>query len=129
MIRYALLVYDLEGSLEELVPEGKRSLHRGHANLGEVARESGLEQVAHYRLRPSTHTITVRAGTAGPIRSEGAASAASGTLRALYLVESRDLEAVVELAGRLPAVELGATAEVWPLAEPHPTARHQPNES
>jgi len=123
---YALLVYDLDGSLKELAAENKRRLHRGHAKLGEVTRggSGSLKPPAHYRFRPSQHTTTVRAGSTGLIRSEGAASATSGTLRALYLVESPDFDAVVELAERLPAVEMGATAEIWQLAEPHPAAQH-----
>jgi hypothetical protein len=52
------------------------------------------------------------------ISREGPASAASGKLRALYLVESDDLDAVVALARRLPAVDAGATVEIWPLTEP-----------
>jgi hypothetical protein len=122
---YALLVYDLDGSLKELAADSKRGLHRGHAKLGEVTRGSGsVKPLAHYRFRPSKHTTTVHAGSTGLIRSEGAASATSGTLRALYLVESPDFDAVVELAERLPAVEIGATAEIWQLAEPHPAAQH-----
>ena len=52
------------------------------------------------------------------IRVDGPAGVASGGLRALYLVESDDLDAVVALAGRLPAVAAGATVQIWPLTQP-----------
>ncbi len=51
--------------------------------------------------------------------------AVSEALRALYLLESDDPAAVVDLAARLPAVHMGGTVEVWPLIEPHPDAREQ----
>lgn len=44
-------------------------------------------------------------------------------LRALFLLESDDVEAVLRLAGELPAIHLGGSVEVWPLIEPAPHGR------
>ncbi len=118
-MKYALLGYDLHGSLEKLAAEDKAALHAAHSMLHEDATvDASVNLIAHYRFRPSRLTTTVARGAHNPSRSEGPASDASSRLRALYLVESDSLEAVVEFAGRLPAVHTGATIEIWPLTEP-----------
>ena len=118
-MKYALLGYDLDRSLDELAVEEKRAVHRDHAALHRTANAgSGVTVIGHYRFRPAQQAITVQFAAGDPIRREGPASSASGTLRALYLVESDDLDAVVALASRLPAVGAGATVEIWPLSEP-----------
>jgi hypothetical protein len=120
-LKYALLAYDLDTGLDELAAEDKRTLHRTHASLQDGALPDGVTLITHYRFRPARQTITLRPSAHDLIREEGAASAASNTLRALYVVESEDPEAVLTVAGQLPALAAGATIEIWPLAEPHPS--------
>jgi hypothetical protein len=80
--------------------------------------------LAHYRLRPPEQTTTIRRVEDEIARTQGPSGAArEETLRALYLLESDDPDAVLELASRLPAVRIGATAEIWPLIEPTSGAR------
>ena len=119
-MKYALLGYDLDGTLDQLVGDSKRALHRRHAELGESAPiNPGVTIVAHYRFRP-TPLATIRhdADADTPIRVDGAASETSATLRALYILDSDDPDAVVQLAEQLPATSQGATVEIWPLTEP-----------
>jgi hypothetical protein len=118
-MKYVLLGYDLDRSLDDLAGPEKRSLHGRHAGLHKSQNtDSAVTVVAHYRFRPTQQATTVRLEEGELISREGPASAASGKLRALYLVESDDLDAVVALARRLPAVGAGATVEIWPLTEP-----------
>ena len=125
-MKYALLGYDSEGSLDALTPEDKRALHGAHRTLHDDAHatdNSSVRVLAHYRARPPRHTTTVRLAGDDIVTSEGPSAAASDALRALYLIESDDLAAVLDLAARLPAVRMGGTVEVWPLIEPHGQAR------
>jgi hypothetical protein len=117
-LRYALLGYDLDHALDELAAEDKRALHRTHASVNDNVLPDGVKLITHYRFRPARQTTTLRPSAHDLIREEGAASAVSSTLRALYIVESDDPEAVVTLAGQLPALAAGATIEIWPLGEP-----------
>ena len=118
-MKYALLCYDLDRSLDELAAPEKRAFHGGHAALHkEQNTSSGVTVVAHYRFRPAQHATTVQFTEGELIRAEGPAGVVSGGLRALYLVESDDLDAVVALAAGLPAIAAGATIEIWPLTEP-----------
>ena len=118
-MKYALLAYDLEGSLDELAPEDKAALHASHSTLREDETAHGRPTViAHYRFRPSRLATTVRLTQDGPLRTDGPASAQSDSLRALYVLEADDVDAVAELATQLPAVQHGATVEIRPLTEP-----------
>jgi hypothetical protein len=120
-MKYALLGYDADRSLEELAPEEKRALHVGHRALHDevtAAASASVRVIAHYRFRPAPLATTIRLGADALIRTEGPAAKASEALRALYLLESDDLDAVLDLAGRIPAVQMGGIVEVWPLTEP-----------
>lgn len=124
-MKYALLAYDTQGFLDSLPAEDKRSLHQAHRALHdehEAAAASSATVVAHYRLRPPRLTTTVRVAGDEILKAEGTSIEASEALRALYLVESDDPDAVLDLVARLPAVRMGATVEVWPLIEPDPHA-------
>lgn len=115
-MKYALLAYDPGGSLQELAAEDKRALHRGHATLHHD--ESRVTVIAHYRFRPARLATTISLVGDEPVERRGAASETSAGLRALYLLESSDADAVKDLARQLPAIQLGGTAEIWTLAEP-----------
>ena len=120
-MKYALLGYDTEGSLDSLDADDKRALHRGHRALHDdfqAAAGAAVRVIAHYRFRPARGTTTVRRADGEVVRTKGSASEKTEALRALYLVESDDSEAVLDLAASLPAVRMGGTVEVWPLIEP-----------
>ena len=119
-MKYALLAYDLEGSLDELAAADKAALHAAHASLSEneTPARNRVTVIAHYRFRPARLMTIVRLTADGPIRSEGPASIQSESLRALYVLEADDIDAAAELATRLPALQQGASVEIWPLAEP-----------
>jgi hypothetical protein len=125
-VKYALFVY-LHESWDDLPAEERRDLHAAHRAAHEEHRGSPAATVnvlAHYRLRPREQTTAVRRVGDEIARTQGPSGAArEETLRALYLLESDDPDAVVDLAGRLPAVRIGGTAEIWPLIEPTPGAR------
>lgn len=117
-MKYALLAYDLESSLDELASKDKAALHAAHSTLGEnETAHRSTTVITHYRFRPPRLTTTIRLTPDGLLRSDGPASARSETLRALYLLEGEGLDAIVELATRLPALQHGVTVEIRPLIE------------
>src|SRR5262245_60765443 len=120
-MKYALLGYDAEGSLDDLAAQEKRSLHRAHRALHDgvqAAANSSVTVIAHYRVRAALQPTTVRLAGDEVVRNEGPSAEGSNGLRALYLLESEDPDAVIDLAARLPAVRMGGTVDVWPLIEP-----------
>ena len=119
-MKYALLAYDTQGSLDTLPAEDKRSLHKEHRALHDehrAAAASSATVIAHYRLRPPRLTTTIRLAGDEIVQTEGPSVEASKGLRALYLLESDAPEPVLDLVTHLPAVRMGATVEVWPLIE------------
>jgi hypothetical protein len=114
-MKYAVLVYDSGSAWEGLSTIDKRALH----DPGEYQTiETGSVSVlAHYRLRSPNRTTTIRLGDGEVVRAEGAATSGSDGLRALFLLESADVEDVLEVAGQLPAVRMGGSVEIWPLIE------------
>jgi hypothetical protein len=127
-MKYAVLGYDGEGSLDVLPAEDKRTLHGAHRALHDdvqAAADSSVHVIAHYRFRPTRQTTTVRLAGDEIVKTAGPAAGASEALRALYLLESDDSDAILEFAARLPAVQMGGTVEVWPLTEPDQHGRQQ----
>ena len=121
-MKYALLGYDPDGSLDNLAAEDKRALHGGHRALhddAQTAADPSVRVIAHYRVRPPRHVTTVRLAENDTITREGPSTDATKALLALYLLESDDPDAVLDLVARLPAVRMGGTVEVWPLTEPN----------
>jgi hypothetical protein len=119
-VKYALLGYDTDGSLDALSPEDKRALHRAHRTLHDDFQAEGTASVnviAHYRFRPPRKTTTLRRAGDDVAGTEGPSSEATEALRALYLLDSDDPDAVLDFASQLPAVRMGGAVEVWPLTE------------
>lgn len=115
-MKYALLAYD-DASWDSLPAAAKRALHDPD-QYGAMA-NGPARPLAHYRLRPPRMTTTVRRHGDEVVQSEGPTTT-NASLRAIFLLESDDRDDVIDFAGRLPAVHLGGSVEVWPLIEPNP---------
>src|SRR5713226_3668741 len=118
-MNYALLVYIAPELLRGLSSEDKLSLHGG----GQPATSASASLVAHYRLRPPRTATTIRLNGDEIVKADGPSVEMREGLRALYVLESDEPDAVHDFASRLPAVRLGGTVEVWPLIEPGPHAQ------
>lgn len=112
-MNYALLVSLAAGALKGLSSDDKRSLHGAHQS---ASAGGAVSVIAHYRLRPARLTATVHSDRIEKTRD--AAERTREDLRAIYVLESDDPDAVLDFAGRLPAVRLGGAVEVCPLIAP-----------
>ena len=121
-MNYALLIYITPEQMERLSSEETRSLHSDH----DAVASTSARVIAHYRLRPPQLTTTVRRDGDTIERIEGPSSKANLGLRALYLLESDQADAVLDFASQHPAIGIGGTAEVWPLiaTSGHDRERH-----
>ncbi len=120
-MNYAVLVFVAPESLRGLASEDKRSLHGEHQ-----APPASVSLIAHYRFRPARTATTIRLNEEQIVKTEGPSADTSERLRALYVLESDQQDAVLEFATQHPAVRLGGTAEIWPLIEAgkHDRERH-----
>jgi hypothetical protein len=111
-MKYALLVYDDPGSWHDASTEQR---YARHDQYRDVAATTGV--IGHYRLRPPQKTTTVRVEDDRLVKTEGPLADTRQTLRALYLIENDDHDAVLEFASRIPAAHTGGAVEVRPLTE------------
>ena len=120
-MEYAVLVYVAPESLKGLSSEDRRSLHGQQQAVPAAA----VSLIAHYRLRPARTATTIRLNGDKIVKTDGPSAETRDGLRAFYVLESDEPDAVLDFASRLPAVRLGGTVEVWPLIEPSPqTGEH-----
>jgi hypothetical protein len=121
-MKYGLFVY-VDESWDQLPAEERRGLHAAHRGLHNEHHASAaatVHVIGHYRLRPPAKTTTVRRIGDEIAKTQGPSAPRREALRALYLLESDDPDAILDLAARLPALRIGGTAELWPLIEPKP---------
>jgi hypothetical protein len=111
-MKYALLVYDAHGSWHNASTEQRHALHDEYQDVA-----TSPAVIGHYRLRPPQKTTTVRVEDDRVVRSEGPLADMRENFRALYLIESDDHDAVLELASQIPAARRGGAVEVWPLTK------------
>ena len=66
------------------------------------------------RLQPAATATTLRAGG---LLTDGPFADTKEVFGGFFLVEAPDLDSALELAGRIPAIRMGGSVEVRPLAE------------
>jgi hypothetical protein len=118
-VTYLLLVYVSPELLRGLSSEDKHSLHGQHEAVPSTS------VIAHYRLRPPRLATTVSIDGDQIVKTAGPSAEPSERLRAFYVLESDEQDAVLDFASQIPAVRLGGTAEVWPLIEREQHARER----
>lgn len=112
-MRYACLVY-LDGSkMDALIDSELARLRRETVAVEEDLRRSG-HLVAVAPLHPVGAATTVRVREGRGITIDGPATEAAGRLDCVLVLEARDLNEAIRLAGRIPAGRLGEI-EIRPL--------------
>jgi hypothetical protein len=66
-------------------------------------------------LAPAETASTVRVQDGQSLITDGPFADTKEVLGGYYIVEADDLDAAIEIAGRIPAARTGGAVEVWPL--------------
>jgi hypothetical protein len=111
-MRYALLINELPGTYDGLGPEELQALTAEYFAIRDDPRVTGGEH-----LRPPATATTVRAGDAGVLTTDGPFADTKEVFGGWFVLEADDLDAALEVAGRVPAVRMGGCVEVRPLVE------------
>ena len=111
-MKYALLIYPEPGSHEALGEDESKSVSAEYWAFREDPRCLGG---AH--LQPGETATTVRHGGAGNLITDGPYADTKEVLGGYFVFEASDLDEVLEVAQRVPAVRLGGAVEVRPLVE------------
>ncbi len=113
-MRYALLIYS-NGSMDEfekLPAEEQQSI------LGEymaISREPGT--LGGEQLQPATTATTVRVANGETLTTDGPFAETKEVLGGFFLIDAPNLDAALDVAGRIPAARMGGSVEVRPLVE------------
>jgi len=111
-MKYALLIYpnpELEAGLDE---DERKSVSAEYLAFREDPRCLGG---AH--LQPAEATTTVRQGGGQNLIIDGPYADSKEVLGGYFVFAAADLDEVLEVAQRIPAVRLGGAVEVRPLFE------------
>src|ERR671926_1662726 len=111
-MKYALLIYPKPGSHEALADDERKSVSAEYYAFRDDPRCLGG---AH--LQPVETATTVRSGDSGNLITDGPYADTKEVLGGYFVFEASNLDEVLEVAQRIPAVRLGGAVEVRPLVE------------
>jgi hypothetical protein len=80
-----------------------------------LSEEPGV--VASHQLHPADTATTVRVQDESILTTDGPFIEAKEELGGFFLFEADDLDAAIQLAGRIPAARMGGAVEVRPVVE------------
>ena len=111
-MKYALLIYPKPGSHEALGADEAKSVSAEYYAFRDDPRCLGG---AH--LQPLETATTIRAGGGENLITDGPFADTKEVLGGYFVFEASDLDEVLEVAERIPAIRLGGAVEVRPLVE------------
>ncbi len=111
-MRYMLLVYGDEQALDQATRE---KCYRESTQLAHQLRASG-HLVATNPLHPTATATSVRVREGQRFWTDGPFAETREQLGGYFLVDAKDLDEAIEIAGQLPGARLG-TVEIRPVLE------------
>jgi hypothetical protein len=111
-MRYALLIFVKPGSYDGLTEDDRRAIT---AEYMAIADEDQVASGAH--LRPPETATTVRQNGDGLLTTDGPFADTKEIFGGWFVVDADDIDAALEVAGRIPAVRMGGSVEIRPLVE------------
>ncbi|MEV8436043.1 YciI family protein [Actinosynnema sp. NPDC051121] len=111
-MRYALLINERPGAYVGLSADERAAITAEY-----IALRHDERVFAGRRLEPADTATTVRAAGGELLLTDGPFADTKEIFGGFYLVEADNLDVAVELAARIPAVRMGGSVEIRPLAE------------
>ena len=114
-MRYILMVCTDESTVAAMSPEEGSAMMTEYAAFGEEMGRRGVLQGGE-RLRPTTDATTVRVRDGEVLTSDGPFAETKEQVGGYYVVDCKDLDEAIEIAGKVPGARVG-TVEVRPIWE------------
>ena len=111
-MKYMLLIYADNSGWGDLSEDEQTAILRDYTSLTE---DPAVQD--DNRLAPAATATTVRVQDGRTLTTDGPFIETKEELGGYYLVEAADLDAVLELAARIPAARTGGAVEVRPVME------------
>jgi len=112
-VKFILLVHHDENNFARLPEPEQRSMRDESVGLANQIHAKG-QYVDAAPLQPTSMTTTVRVRDGRPVVTDGPFVETREHLGGYYLVDVRDLDEAIEIAGRIPGARLGAV-EIRPV--------------
>jgi len=117
---YAILIYDAESanpSSEPPPPDVQQAVMTEYNAYTESLRASGAFQAGD-ALQPAPTATTLRQSEGGGlITTDGPFAETKEALGGFYVIEARDLDEALAIAGRCPGLKYGSAIEVRPVLD------------
>jgi hypothetical protein len=120
-MKYLCLVYLEEKTLDAMPKEEFEPFSAAHVALDEELLRNGQSIVAE-ALQPVRTAVTVRVRNGKLSTTDGPFAETKEQLGGIYLIEARDLNDAIQIAGRIPAARAGSieVRPVWDLRSHEP---------
>jgi hypothetical protein len=114
-MRYLMMICTDESTVAALSPEEGSGMMAEYGTFMEEMGRRGVLQGGE-RLRPTTDATTVRVRDGEVLTSDGPFAETKEQVGGFYLVDCKDLDEAIEIAGKIPGAQVG-TIEVRPIWE------------
>lgn len=111
-MRYALLINERPGAYAGMDAEERAAIT---AEYMEIRADERVFEGR--RLRPADTATTARSSGGDLVLTDGPFADTKEIFGGFFLAEASDLDDVMELVARIPALRMGGSVEVRPLAE------------
>ncbi|HUE38461.1 MAG TPA: YciI family protein [Candidatus Binatia bacterium] len=118
-MQYMLLIYDDEKATWKANEQQRGAMFQQYGQFTEGIRKSGAF-VAGAPLQASNTATTVRGKNGKAVTTDGPFAETKEQLGGYYLVEAKNLDEALAIAGRIPSVGAGGAVEVRPIMEMGP---------
>ena len=115
-MRYMLLIYGDEKSRGKMSEPEVRALFKQFEEFTESIRNSGAYQASD-PLQPTSTATTVRMKNGKTLMTDGPFAETKEQLGGYYIVEAKNLDEALSIAGRIPSLHIGGSIEVRPIRE------------
>ena len=115
-MKYVCLIYDDEKKIDKMSKAEADKFMGDYFAFDEAIRKSG-HHIAGEALQPIASATSVRMRNGKVSTTDGPFAETKEQLGGFYLIEARDLNDAIQVAGRIPSAKAGGTIEVRPVVD------------
>jgi len=114
-MKYLCLIYDEEKKTNAMSKDERQQMMTDYFAFTEDVRKKG-HYVAGEALHPVNSATTVRVRNGSLLTTDGPFAETTEQLGGFYLIDARDLNEAIQVAGRIPSAKFGSI-EVRPIVD------------
>lgn len=114
-MKYMLLIYHAEKAWDTLTEAERQQIYSDYGTFSQEIVASG-HFISGSELHPVATATSVRVRDGKQLATDGPFAETKEQLGGYYLIEAKDLDEAIGIAGRIPSARVG-TIEVRPLSE------------